>query len=162
MAGQWTISEEQIKQMAQEAAERRLEGFRAKCDSLDMLGKKMGEKANLSPTIAKNMTLLADDIFISRNVNAKLLEIASAENVEEAIRKGLKESKKRRVHWENRLAIAGCDCRVRGDMTRGSIGEIHRASVEIRLEREVEHELELLLAPIKWGMIDIQWGKTND
>lgn len=155
MAAKWTISEEQIKQMAQEAAERRLEGFRAKCDSLDMLGKKIGGKSNLSPTIAKNMTLLADDIFITRNVNAKLLEIASAENVEEVIRKGLKESKKRRVHWESRLAIAGCDCRVRGDMAKGSVSEIHRASTEIRLEREIEHELELLLAPIKWGL-------TND
>ena len=155
MAAKWTISEEQIKRMAQEAAERRLEGFRAKCDGLDMLGKKMDKRANLAPTIAKNMTLLADDIFITRNVNAKLLEIASAENVEEAIEKGLKESKKRRVHWESRLAIAGCDCRVRGDMTKGSVSEIHRASTEIRLEREIEHELELLLAPIKWGM-------TND
>ena len=155
MATKWTISEEQIKQMAQETAERRLEGFRAKCDSLDMLGKKIGGKANLSPTIAKNMTLLADDIFVTRQLNAKLLEIASAENVEEAIRKGLKESEKRRRHWESRLAIAGCDCRVRGDMTKGSVSEIHRASVEIRLEREIEHELELLLAPIKWGM-------TND
>lgn len=155
MAAKWTISEEQIKQMAQEAAEKRLEGFWAKCDSLDMLGKKMGKRANLAPTIAKNMALLADDIFITRNVNAKLLEIASAENVEEAIEKGLKESKKRRVHWESRLAIAGCDCRVRGDMTKGSVSEIHRASTEIRLEREIEHELELLLAPIKWGL-------TND
>lgn len=155
MAAKWTISEEQIKQMAQEAAERRLEGFRAKCDSLDMLGKKIGGKANLSPTIAKNMTLLADDIYISQQLNAKLLEIASAENVEEVIRKGLKESKKRRVHWESRLAIAGCDCRVRGDMTKESVSEIHRASTEIRLEREIEHELELLLAPIKWGL-------TND
>ncbi|MDA3767528.1 hypothetical protein PF586_03370 [Lactobacillus delbrueckii] len=158
MAAKWTISEEQIKQMAQEAAGRQLEGFWAKCDSfdsLDMLGKKMGEKANLSPTIAKNMTLLADDIYISRQLNAKLLEIASAENVEEAIEKGLKESKKRRMHWESRLAIAGCDCRVRGDMTKGSVSEIHRASTEIRLEREAEHELELLLAPIKWGL-------TND
>lgn len=155
MAGKWTISDKQIKQMAQEAAEKRLEGFRAKCDNLDMLGKKMGEKANLSPTIAKSMTLLANDIYISRQLNAKLLEMSNAENVEEAIRKGLKESKKRRRHWENRLAIAGCDCRVRGDMTKGSVSEIYRASTEIRLEREVEHELELLLAPIKWGL-------TND
>lgn len=146
----WTIDDGDIRQMAAEAAKRRLENLSAKYDSLDALGKKTAEKPKLASVIAKNMTLLADDIFVSQNVATTLMKMSYGD-VEKKCRQELEESQKRLKHWESQLAIAGCDCKLREAMPRTSVTEIHRASIEIRLETEIQYELGLLLAPIKWG-----------
>lgn len=150
MVKSWTIDEGDIRQMAAEAGKKRLEDLAIKYDSLDMLDKKTAERPNLAPAIAKSMALLADDIFVNKNVADVLMKMSYGD-VEKKLRQELEDSKKRRAHWESQLAITACDCKLRESMPRTGIGNIHRASVEIRLEAEIEYEIGLLLAPIEWN-----------
>lgn len=146
----WTIDDGDIRKMASEAAKRRLESLNSKYDSLGSMGKKTAEKSNLEPLIAKNMASLADDIFVNHNVATILMKMSYGD-VEKKCRQELEESQKRLKHWESKLAITSCDCKLREAMPRTSMADMYRAGIEIRLETEIQFELGLLLAPIKWG-----------
>lgn len=146
----WTIDDGDIRQMAAEAAKRRLESLNGKYDGLNLMCKKTAEKPNLEPIITKNMASLADDIFVNQNVATILMKMSYGD-VEKKCRQELEESKKRLKHWESKLTITSCDCKLREAMPRTSVADMHRASIEIRLETETQFELSLLLAPIKWG-----------